>query len=1147
MRARSFTQCGRLNSPISCESSRVARHLRLRGQVQTSPCTRPLHSKCAIFYNASRDGNIHSRKEIDSSPSGLNAPKANLAYSHNVPAAGDGSNSHLGDEDSKQEAGSTASETQAPDEDGSTSATSPTKRRKPFDVTVPAVNLLTAIDTIKLARQHGLTDEEVVPTPYAKESARGWMGDILRNNRILAAKMKSNLEDSRRKGRMPDILAARHKLPLMSGTIRPKLLELINNCDVTIILSKTGSGKTTQIPQIILDKRVMDGLGPSTSILCTQPRRIAATSTARRVAYERGETLQDSVGYHIRNDKWSARQQASITYCTTGILLNRLVADEAGTLQSHSHIIIDEVHERNVQIDLVLAILRRAAQTRKAAGQKFPKIILMSATIDPSMFLEYFRQPANTGISLLAESFEVEGSPHHIETHYLPEILSDLTKDKASHHTMYTLLQGKNTDISSANYIRNEMHFATKYSRSLQPHSSDQTVQLTENDAADSAAQAVDRGYIGLATAVIAHLAQRKPEGDILVFLPGKADIDEIFNHLIELRPLGVDFNDKAKFKLFKLHSQLRDSNDEVFKPVAPGCRRIILATNIAETSVTLPEVVYVVDSGLLRSNAFDPFTRMRSLPYDWISKTSLIQRRGRAGRVRNGHYYALFTKQRHDSLIAMRRPEIAVADLVNVVLQLKAHPQRVDVKEFLRETIEPPPAQAIESAIKDLQSLHALTETQEITSLGRLLSRFALHPAAAKGILLGALFGCLEPMLILACHNSTDSLISHPELTSRQLSEMKQQYATENESDLVAVIEAFREYHAAHRAGNMDLVKELRERRPIRHHVYVDMMLASTAIHDILTDVGFLPAAEPGRSVFEILPSTMNANRDNKVLVKALGVNTITPELAAWREKRPLKKSWSLDDANATGIISRDSVNEKPTKRKYVFSRKYRSDGRLLAYSWKHDIPDSNPKAVWLDQTSMVTPLMVVLFSRRVSLRSPRMVKINDWPRLRLIAEEETPPVLAEQTARILMELRKTVDRFVGSAWEELGMLDLSGDRRPSSSRSAKEIDRSRRRDRPLLSDELRKVMVDSVVKILEEDDAFWKAFRDRKRVENLEAEAKYVEEMNRMKSNDPVDDGIEERSNTLESHGGAVSLVNELDEDADDEPEPRTTAAAV
>ncbi|KAJ4523046.1 hypothetical protein HRR80_001570 [Exophiala dermatitidis] len=1043
------------------------------------------------------------------------------------PCAQNEENFHFEAEDSGHDAEETAADGgQIADGDGANVASNVPKKRKHFDLTLPAANLLSAVDAIRLAREHGLTDEEVVPTAYSAKAEPTWAGDILRHNHVLAAKMKSDLAESRRTEKMQAMLASRHKLPLMSEKVRPRLLELIKSCDVTIVLSKTGSGKTTQIPQIILDDRVSSNQGPSTSILCTQPRRIAATSTARRVAYERGEMLKDSVGYHIRNENWLPRQQGSITYCTTGILLNRLVADEWGTLQSHSHIIIDEVHERDVQIDLVLAILRKAVQRRKAAGERFPKIILMSATIDPSMFLDYFRQPTDAGIALTAESFKVEGSTHHVQMHYLPEILSELTKGDDLDPTMHALLQGKKAEISSADYIRNEMQFVKKQSRGPQSEHNSQPDQSTVADATEGASSEIDRGYVGLATAVIAHLAHGKPQGDILVFLPGRADIDEIYHLLTSLRPLGVNFTDTARFKIFKLHSRLRDSNDEVFQPLSPGCRRIILATNIAETSVTLPEVVYVVDSGLLRTQNFDPLTRQRSLPYDWISKTSVIQRRGRAGRVRNGHYYALFTKERQESFIAMRRPAIAVSDLVNVVLQLKAHPQQVDVREFLRETIQPPPGEAVESAIKDLQSLHALTvEDEKITNLGLLLSRFALHPAAAKGIFLGALFGCLEPMLILACHSSTDSLISHSDFTTRQLVEMKQRLASDYESDLVSLIEAFREYHAAYRAGDVDLMKDLQQRRPVRHHVYLDMMLASSAVHDILADVGFLPGPEAGHTVFELLPPAMNSNRDNMVLVKALALNTITPELAAWRERRPSKRLWSLDNPDVAGLVPRDSVNEKPTRRQSRMTRKYRSDGRLLAYSWKEYVADSNPKSVWLVQTSMVTPLMAVLFSRTVSLTSPRIVKINDWLRLRLNAEEGTPPVLAEHSARILVELRKTIGRFVALAWEELGFLDLSripkdsrtGSRRlgrdsPSSKKNVVEEEKDNQRRPPssrvLLNDTLRKVLVDAIVNMLNEDDAYWRAFRDQKRIENLEAEARRVEEMNLARDNQPIEE---------------------------------------
>ncbi|KIX02652.1 uncharacterized protein Z518_08594 [Rhinocladiella mackenziei CBS 650.93] len=659
-----------------------------------------------------------------------------------------------GDDDSQGLGGSAASK------DAQRVVTSARKRqpRENFVVKIPAVNVSGAIETMRLAREHGLTSEEVVLQPASRGLERQEvMRTLRRNEDILAAKMRIDLQESRQQSEMKAILQQRGKLPLMAKLTRQKLLRILSCNDVVIILAKTGSGKTTQVPQIILDDQIMSGNGPSTNIVCTQPRRFAATSVAHRVAYERRERLRNSVGFHIRDQNWSPNRLGSIVYCTTGILLNRLISDPQGTLKYHSHIIVDEVHERDIQIDLVLTLLRNAAREAKATGQNFPKIILMSATIDAGMFIDYFKEPTSEGTALRVACFEAEGSSAHVETYYLPDILSEISQAGSLHPTAQTLLQGKNPRISSASYIEREMQFSTHQANSASDFiRTDETSlpgMLSVQDTDSSSSDETAGQYTGLVAAVIAHIVKSKPQGDLLVFLPGKADIDTVWDLLTQVDPLGINFNNNQQFRLFKLHSQLRASNYGVYDPIPPSCRRIILATNIAETSVTLPDVKYVVDTGKARSSLWDPVTLKRSLPYRWISKTNSIQRRGRAGRVRNGHYYALFSKERYESFRTMGSPKIKMNDLVEFALQLKTQPQKIDLTRFLNDTIEPPSPQNVKRALKSLQTLGVLTKNEELTGLGQFLSRFGLHPALGKGILLGALFGCLEPMLILGCH----------------------------------------------------------------------------------------------------------------------------------------------------------------------------------------------------------------------------------------------------------------------------------------------------------------------------------------------------------------------------------------------------------
>ncbi|KAK7900463.1 hypothetical protein LTR67_002745 [Exophiala xenobiotica] len=962
-----------------------------------------------------------------------------------------------------------------------------------FTVKLPQENILSSVKALKLARARSLPEQDVALDPFnlPLPAPRAY-SHRQRRDYPLAAKMMLDLRRKRIQAEGIEILRRRYSLPLFdSRRTRATLIQTIDGQDVTIVLAKTGSGKTTQIPQLILDTAIERKQGPVTRILCAEPRRIAATSTARRVAFERGEPLGESVGYHIRNDSELPRQKGSITYCTIGILLHRLLTQGWQMLQGYSHIILDEVHERDAQLDLVLSLVRRHLDSLKASGLAYPKVILMSATIDPSSFIDYFVQPGSSD-ALTAASFEVEGSGYPVETHYLPDILTEISAKGELHPTMQALLQGKSRNSkSSAGYIKEELAFAALDDKGskLEVGSKEQNAHRAQPSLkADAQAEAPDKSttntYQGLVMAVIAHISSTKPEGDILVFLPGKLDIDTIYDLLIETRPLDLNFEDESKFKLFKLHSTLRDTNDNVFMKVPNGCRRIILATNIAEASITLPEVVYVVDPGKSRTSFFDPITSKRSLPFQWISKTNAIQRRGRAGRVRPGHYYALFTEKRYETFLPMARPKITVSNLVDVVLSLAAHPHHGspgeydDPREFLRGMLDPPSEDAIEAAYRDLQVLEALDGNGRITRLGYLLAEMNIHAPYGKGVLLGALFGCLEPMLILACHDFNHPLIHNPELSINEVRESKRHFDRDLESDLPVLIEAFRAYHAAYQADDQPMLDQLRQERSIKHSAYLEMIMTSKAIHEALVKFGILRRIP---SVFEALPTSLNFNRDNMILVKALAVNSVSAELAAWDAE---KHQWTLNVPNLA-FSSRASINYDKSSQTRRKKRKYRVDGRLMAYAWKSSNDESSGGEVWLEHSSMVTPLMMILFSRSATLESPQIIRLNDW--LRFQFEVETiDATLAAHSARVLIETRKMLDRFITRTW--LRILPNNVSRRAGSQDSIVTLG--------LRISRTRGQMVAAITKMLEADNQFWQTYRAKRRAKIDAEEAQLAED---------------------------------------------------
>lgn len=367
------------------------------------------------------------------------------------------------------------------------------------------------------------------------------------------------------------------KLEMTVNQQRGRILCLIKINAAVVIAAATGSGKTTQLPQIILEDAIESGAGVDCNIWVTQPRRVAATSVARRVMKERFDGSVASVGYHVRFDVQLPKQGGCITYCTTGILLNRIQGSPNEVFDNVSHIIIDEAHERDMPIDRILALLKFHLFARKKAGLKFPKIIVSSATLDIGLFTGYFAQPVlKNGVRELVPCpfLDIPGRMFPVEYTYLDEILLQLRKYPAA--SQFFMDQDKSTkDYLSVNKQKRTRHGQL---RPLDPQ--------TDTDEAIIPA--------ALIAMTIAHIVHTTTEGAILVFLPGLDSIKNVKEKLgINSPMMDVDFSDKDRFRILILHSDMKDLNDEAFVTMPKGVRKIVLATNIAETSITIPDVVY--------------------------------------------------------------------------------------------------------------------------------------------------------------------------------------------------------------------------------------------------------------------------------------------------------------------------------------------------------------------------------------------------------------------------------------------------------------------------------------------------------------------------------------------------------------------------
>ena len=525
-------------------------------------------------------------------------------------------------------------------------------------------------------------------------------------------------------------------LPIIRA--RKEVLDQVKNHSFSIIIGATGCGKTTQTPQILLEDAIQDERGESCQIICTQPRRIAAMSIAERVAAERNEALQDSVGYHVRHKARLPRKRGSITYCTNGILLRVLQYGGVEILNDVSYLIIDEVHERSIELDFLMILVKRYVEQRRRAGKSAPKVVLMSATVNAELFTKYFERTLEDGKLISCPSLSIPGRLYPVEKTFLDALLNDVGRLYPDESESFLKM-----DLETQKYLKTERAFQARALRQVTETEADEKRSSRAHDmkgredlkkAKIETAHATSRETSSeqedaviptrLVALTIAHICRTNPEGSILVFLPGIAEIVEVGRTLSEGLPLGLNFNDESQYRISMLHSTLPEGDSAVFDFLPKGCRQVILSTNVAETSITIPDVKHVVDCGKMRQKQYDYARRIGRLLCTWVSKSNSQQRLGRAGRVQNGNYYALFTEERWKSLPSTCRSEILRSDLQEVCLRVRPLAEKCSVSDFLSQAIQPPPSVATDMAVQRLKFIGAFTTDEKLTPLGQMLTQ---------------------------------------------------------------------------------------------------------------------------------------------------------------------------------------------------------------------------------------------------------------------------------------------------------------------------------------------------------------------------------------------------------------------------------------
>ncbi len=501
---------------------------------------------------------------------------------------------------------------------------------------------------------------------------------------------------------------------------RDDIAALVAKHPVTIVCGETGSGKTTQLPKICLAlKRGAAGL-----IGCTQPRRIAARSLASRLAHELPGMPRGFVGHKIRFQDRTGPDTV-VKVMTDGILLAETHSDRE--LRAYDTIIVDEAHERSLNIDFLLGYLKRLVVARPEL-----KVVVTSATIDTQRFSDFF---------LGAPVIEVSGRTYPVEVRYRPEFFEMEDED-------------------------------------------DEPVDMN-----DAIARAVDE------------IAQGSRTGDILVFLPGEREIREAAETLRKHHPKGTE--------ILPLFSRLSaEEQDRVFEP--GGQRRIVLATNVAETSLTVPGIHYVIDTGLARVKRFSPRQKIDQLRIEPVSQAAAQQRAGRCGRVASGVAIRLYAEEDFLARPDFTTPEILRTSLASVILRMAAL-ELGEIAAF--PFLEPPTPRQVDDGYKSLFELGAIDERRALTPLGRELAKLPVDPRIGRMLLAAREFNCLREMLIIASALSIQDPRDRPQ-DKRQESDRAHEEFRDEASDFVQLTNLWKFFDEAvrHKESNRKLWQTCRE-----------------------------------------------------------------------------------------------------------------------------------------------------------------------------------------------------------------------------------------------------------------------------------------------------------------------------------------------
>ncbi|EDW27760.1 GL19838 [Drosophila persimilis] len=741
------------------------------------------------------------------------------------------------------------------------------------------------------------------------------------------------------------MIQERMNLPIYG--YRSIIQDTLQRFQVLIIKGATGSGKSTQVPQYVLESAAYHNY--PVRVVVSQPRRIAAISVSERISRERGEMPGIIVGYQIRMNS-NCTSHTVLTLTTSGCLLRALTMDTQAFFQSVTHLIIDEVHERDLDTDFLLLVIKLELRRNP-----YLRVILMSATMDLNALSAYFGNVPVLdveGRSFGVRIFQME----HIlrETGYMTEGMKDVLGNKVDTATEHELLHA----YSLTRHMESEI----------------------DND---------------LILSLLELLVNTGVRGAVIVYLPGYNDMTTLMECLCYSLPMD-------KVQVLLLHSQVEShEQNKIFRHYPNIQLTIILSTNIGQTSITIPELVYVIDLGKSKMKIYDAKTNASQLTTVPISQADAQQRAGRAGRTREGICYRLYSCDTFAKMSWYPIPEIQRRTLDEICLLAKIAAPEQSIPMFLSQALDAPQPEAVNQACSRLKLLGVLHDGDEsITMLGRIIAELPLSVQMAKCVVYAAYYRCLGSMIIIAAYHSIRDPFFLPvdRRRSYQTQEARLKFTEGINSDLIGMISLFQQYTEASRNSPRD-VTQFCERNYLCSKSMAMFFSAVLTLRDSVT------------RIFKLNQTTRrqaSANdRNNNMLRLALTAG-LYPNLAYY-------------DHNKNELVSECDPNVLVSRTSCLLGKK---KTRTLASEWvlyveKSRVSDSKSS---LEQTSLVSTLHVAIAGGKVLKMAQRpssslglldtapkgQLCIDHWVRISM------HPMFGEQLINLRMLMKRELDKML-------------------------------------------------------------------------------------------------------------------------------------